>query len=61
MEGDTMISRMILSSCNLSAPLAEGVKRFRKGMQGYEDLMKKKDRMKTSMASMKKEIDGFAK
>ncbi|KAF5818539.1 hypothetical protein HanXRQr2_Chr02g0066491 [Helianthus annuus] len=27
-------------------------------MQEYEDLMKK-DRMKTSMASMKKEIDGF--
>ncbi|KAJ0615421.1 hypothetical protein HanIR_Chr02g0073901 [Helianthus annuus] len=59
MEGDTMISRMILSSCNLSALLAEGVNRFHKGMQEYEDLMKK-DRMKTSMASMKKEIGGFA-
>ncbi|MFS7947252.1 hypothetical protein Hanom_Chr06g00546021 [Helianthus anomalus] len=60
MEGDTMISRMILSSCNLSALLVEGFNRFHKGMQEYEDLMKKKDRMKTSISSMKKKIDGFA-
>ncbi|KAJ0589602.1 hypothetical protein HanIR_Chr04g0188121 [Helianthus annuus] len=61
MEGDTMISRMILSNCNLSALLAEGVTRFRKGMQEYEEFTKKKDKMKASIASMKKEIDGFAK
>ncbi|KAM0040087.1 hypothetical protein Hdeb2414_s0012g00389701 [Helianthus debilis subsp. tardiflorus] len=61
MEGVTMLSRLILSSCNLSALLAEGVTRFLKGMQEYEEFMKKKDRMKTSIASMKKKIDGFAK
>ncbi|KAJ0462628.1 hypothetical protein HanRHA438_Chr16g0788471 [Helianthus annuus] len=61
MDGDTMLSRLILSSCNLSALLAEGVTRFRKGMQEYKEFMKKKDRMKTSIASKKKEIDGFAK
>ncbi|MFS7996885.1 hypothetical protein Hanom_Chr12g01135161 [Helianthus anomalus] len=61
MDGDTMISRLIFSSCNLSALLAEGVNRFCKGMQDYEELMKKKDIMKTSIASMTKEIDGFAK
>ncbi|KAJ0723350.1 hypothetical protein HanOQP8_Chr08g0297141 [Helianthus annuus] len=61
MEGDHFISRLMLSSCNLSALLAEGVTRFRKGMQEYEEVTKKKDKMKASMASMKKEIDGFAK
>ncbi|MFS7987401.1 hypothetical protein Hanom_Chr11g01022231 [Helianthus anomalus] len=61
MEGDTMIPRIILSFYNLSALLAKGVTRFCKGMQEYEEFMKKKDIMKTSMASMKKEIDGFAK
>ncbi|KAJ0727669.1 hypothetical protein HanLR1_Chr07g0232401 [Helianthus annuus] len=61
MEGDHFISRLMLSSCNLSAPLAEGVTRFRKGMQEYEEVTKKKDKMKASMASMKKEIVSFAK
>ncbi|KAJ0605302.1 hypothetical protein HanHA300_Chr02g0061511 [Helianthus annuus] len=61
MEGDTMLSRLILSSCNLSALLAEGVTRFRKGMQEYDEFSKKKDKMKASMAAMKKDIDGFAK
>ncbi|MFS7930066.1 hypothetical protein Hanom_Chr04g00339771 [Helianthus anomalus] len=42
MEGDTMLSRLILSSCNLSALVAEGVTRFRKGMQEYEKFSKKK-------------------
>ncbi|MFS7968321.1 hypothetical protein Hanom_Chr09g00796051 [Helianthus anomalus] len=61
MEGDTMLSRLILSSCNLSALVAEGVTRFRKGMQEYEEFSKKKEKMKGSMASMKKDIDGFEK
>ncbi|KAJ0482221.1 hypothetical protein HanIR_Chr13g0651461 [Helianthus annuus] len=37
MEGDHFISRLMLSSCNLSALVAEGVTRFRKGMQEYEE------------------------
>ncbi|KAF5804634.1 hypothetical protein HanRHA438_Chr05g0209091 [Helianthus annuus] len=61
MEGDHFISRLMLSSCNLSTLLAEGVTRFHKGMQEYEEFMKKKDKMKASITSMKKEIDGFAK
>ncbi|KAJ0770152.1 hypothetical protein HanPI659440_Chr07g0253951 [Helianthus annuus] len=61
MEGDHFISRLMLRSCNLSAPLAEGVTRFRKGMQECEEVTKKKDKMKASMAFMKKEIDSFAK
>ncbi|KAM0040449.1 hypothetical protein Hdeb2414_s0012g00394001 [Helianthus debilis subsp. tardiflorus] len=61
MEGDTMLSRLILSSCNLSALVAEGVTRFRKGMQEYEEFSKKKEKMKASMATMKKGIDGLAK
>ncbi|KAM0059126.1 hypothetical protein Hdeb2414_s0005g00178031 [Helianthus debilis subsp. tardiflorus] len=61
MEGDHFISRLMLSSCNLSALLAEGVNRFRKGMQEYEEVTEKKDKMKASMASMKKKIDVFYK
>ncbi|XP_076934749.1 uncharacterized protein LOC143601152 [Bidens hawaiensis] len=61
MEGDAMLSWLILSSCNLSTLLAEGVTRFRKGMQEYEDFSKKKEKMKASMTAMKKEIDGFSK
>ncbi|KAJ0700957.1 hypothetical protein HanOQP8_Chr10g0373911 [Helianthus annuus] len=61
MEGDTMLSRLILSSCNLSALVAEGVTRFRKGMQEYEEFSKKKEKMKASMAAVKKDIDSFSK
>ncbi|MFS7935231.1 hypothetical protein Hanom_Chr05g00401041 [Helianthus anomalus] len=61
MEGDTMLSRLILSSCNLSALVAEGVTRFRKGMQVYEEISKKKEKMKASMATLKKDIDSFSK
>ncbi|KAJ0546838.1 hypothetical protein HanOQP8_Chr08g0286001 [Helianthus annuus] len=59
MEGDNFISRMMLSSSNLSALVAEGVTRFRKGMQEYEEFSKKKEKMKSSMAAMKKEMKGF--
>ncbi|MFS7911186.1 hypothetical protein Hanom_Chr02g00115081 [Helianthus anomalus] len=52
-EVDHFISRLILSSYNLSAMLAEGVTRFTKGMQEYEEANKKKDKMKASMAAMK--------
>ncbi|KAJ0908789.1 hypothetical protein HanRHA438_Chr07g0314361 [Helianthus annuus] len=60
MEADHLISRMMLSSCNLSAFLAEGVTRFAKGMQEYEEASKKKDKMKASIAAMKNEIACFA-
>ncbi|KAJ0853307.1 hypothetical protein HanRHA438_Chr14g0649721 [Helianthus annuus] len=60
MEADHLISRMMLSSYNLSALLAEGVTRFAKGMQEYEEASKKKERMKASIATMKKEIDSFS-
>ncbi|MFS7929214.1 hypothetical protein Hanom_Chr04g00329851 [Helianthus anomalus] len=61
MEGDTMLSRLMLSSCNLSALVAEGVTRFRKGMQEYGEFSKKKEKMKASMAAIKKDIDSFSK
>ncbi|MFS8007100.1 hypothetical protein Hanom_Chr14g01257011 [Helianthus anomalus] len=61
MEGDHFISRLMLSSCNLSVFLAKGVTRFTKEMQEYEEVTKKKDKMKASMAAMKKEVDGFSK
>ncbi|MFS7922290.1 hypothetical protein Hanom_Chr03g00247341 [Helianthus anomalus] len=49
MEGDHFISRLMLSSCDLSALVAKGVTRFQKGMQEYEDFLKKKEKMKSSM------------
>ncbi|KAF5758273.1 hypothetical protein HanXRQr2_Chr16g0727381 [Helianthus annuus] len=60
MDDDVIISRMILSTCNLAAMLPQGVARFRQRMQEYEKFSKKKDKMKSSMAAMKKEISGFA-
>ncbi|KAM0005625.1 hypothetical protein Hdeb2414_s0009g00306911 [Helianthus debilis subsp. tardiflorus] len=59
MDDDLMLSRMILSTCNLAAMLPQGVARFRKRMQEYEDFSKKKEKMKSSMSAMKKEIAGF--
>ncbi|KAJ0626843.1 hypothetical protein HanHA89_Chr01g0018591 [Helianthus annuus] len=55
-----MLSRMILSTCNLAAMLPQGIARFRQRMQEYEEFSKKKDKMKSSMAAMKKEISEFA-
>ncbi|KAJ0557826.1 hypothetical protein HanIR_Chr07g0329551 [Helianthus annuus] len=55
-----LLLAMMLSSCNLSAFLAEGVTRFAKGMQEYEEASKKKDKMKASIAAMKNEIACFA-
>ncbi|KAJ0781246.1 hypothetical protein HanPI659440_Chr06g0247111 [Helianthus annuus] len=60
MDDDMMLSRMILSTCNLAAMLPQGIVRFRQRMQEYEEFSKKKDKMKSSMAAMKKEISGFA-
>ncbi|KAF5791494.1 hypothetical protein HanXRQr2_Chr09g0395421 [Helianthus annuus] len=60
MDDDLMLSRMVLTTCNLAAMLPEGITRFRQRMQEYEDFSKKKDKMKSSLASMKKEIAGFA-
>ncbi|MFS8007236.1 hypothetical protein Hanom_Chr14g01258621 [Helianthus anomalus] len=59
MDDDLMLSRMILSTCNLAAMLPQGVACFRKRMQEYEDFSKKKEKMKSSMSAMKKEIGGF--
>ncbi|KAM0064627.1 hypothetical protein Hdeb2414_s0003g00105201 [Helianthus debilis subsp. tardiflorus] len=61
MESDHFISRLMLGSYNLSALVAVGVTRFQRGMQEYEEFSKKKEKMKSSMAVMKKEIDGFSK
>ncbi|XP_035840658.1 uncharacterized protein LOC118487660 [Helianthus annuus] len=60
MDDDLMLSRMILSTCNLASMLPQGIARFHKRMQEYEEFSKKKDKMKSSMAVMKKEIAGFA-
>ncbi|KAF5771870.1 hypothetical protein HanXRQr2_Chr13g0569951 [Helianthus annuus] len=60
MDDDMMLSRMILSTCNLVAMLPQGVARFRNRMHEYEEFSKKREKMKSSMASMKKEIAGFA-
>ncbi|KAJ0565922.1 hypothetical protein HanIR_Chr06g0267991 [Helianthus annuus] len=60
MDDDLMLSRMILSTCNLASMLPQVIARFRKRMQEYEEFSKKKDKMKSSMAAMKKEIAGFA-
>ncbi|KAF5790277.1 hypothetical protein HanXRQr2_Chr09g0381331 [Helianthus annuus] len=60
MDDDMMLSRMILSTCNLAAMLPQGVAHFRKRMLEYEEFSKKKEKMKSSMAAMKKEISGFA-
>ncbi|KAJ0577628.1 hypothetical protein HanIR_Chr05g0238231 [Helianthus annuus] len=60
MDDDLMLSHMILSTCNLASMLPQGIARFRKRMQEYEEFSKKKDKMKSSMAAMKKEIAGFA-
>ncbi|KAJ0600175.1 hypothetical protein HanIR_Chr03g0113571 [Helianthus annuus] len=61
MESDHFISRLMLSSCNLSALVAEGVTRFQKEMKEYEEFSKNKKKMKSLMAAMKKEIDRFSK
>ncbi|KAJ0714761.1 putative translation Initiation factor eIF-4e, eukaryotic translation initiation factor 4E (eIF-4E) [Helianthus annuus] len=60
MDDDTMLSRMVLTTCNLAAMLPQGITRFRQRMREYEDFSKKKDKMKSSLASMKKEVAGFA-
>ncbi|KAJ0871768.1 hypothetical protein HanRHA438_Chr11g0516201 [Helianthus annuus] len=60
MDDDVMLSRMILSTCNLAAMFPQGVARFRQRMREYEEFSKKKDKMKSSMASMRKEISSFA-
>ncbi|MFS7960646.1 hypothetical protein Hanom_Chr08g00705501 [Helianthus anomalus] len=56
MEGDHFISKLMLSSCNLSALLVEGATCFTKGMQEYEEVTKKKDKMKASMVKKVREL-----
>ncbi|KAJ0565686.1 hypothetical protein HanIR_Chr06g0265361 [Helianthus annuus] len=60
MDDDFILSRMVLTTCNLAAMLPQGITWFRQRMREYEDFSKKKDKMKSSLASMKKEIAGFA-
>ncbi|XP_035842225.1 uncharacterized protein LOC118488907 [Helianthus annuus] len=60
MDDDLMLSRMVLTTCNLAAMLPQGITRFRQRMREYEDFSKKKEKMKSSLASMKKEVAGFA-
>ncbi|MFS8004951.1 hypothetical protein Hanom_Chr13g01231811 [Helianthus anomalus] len=55
MDDDMMLSRMILSTCNLAAMLPQGVARFRKRMHEYEEFSKKNDKMKATMSTLKKE------
>ncbi|KAJ0544217.1 hypothetical protein HanHA89_Chr09g0359101 [Helianthus annuus] len=61
MDDDMMLSRMILSTCNLAAMLPQGVARFRKRMHEYEEFSKKKDKMKATMSILKKENEGLVK
>ncbi|XP_076893958.1 uncharacterized protein LOC143546109 [Bidens hawaiensis] len=60
MEGDSLLSWLILNYSNVSALLAEGVTHFRKGMEEYEEFMNTKEKMKASMAAMKKDVEGFS-
>ncbi|MFS8021359.1 hypothetical protein Hanom_Chr16g01426511 [Helianthus anomalus] len=60
MDDDQMISKMILDACNLASLIPEGISHFRKRMQEYEAFSKKRDGMKASMVSLKKESEGFA-
>ncbi|KAJ0734627.1 hypothetical protein HanPI659440_Chr11g0422281 [Helianthus annuus] len=60
MQDDVLISRMLLGVCNLAAMLPEGVSCFRRRLHEYEELSKKMEKTKASMAAMKKDIEGFA-
>ncbi|MFS8019428.1 hypothetical protein Hanom_Chr15g01403651 [Helianthus anomalus] len=59
MDDDQMISKMMLGPCNLAALRPEELSCFRKRMQEYGAFSKKGDRMKASMAALKKESEGF--
>ncbi|KAF5775605.1 hypothetical protein HanXRQr2_Chr13g0613951 [Helianthus annuus] len=59
MDDDMMLSRLILSTCNLVAVLPQGVASFRKRMHEYEEFSKKKDKMKATMSTLKKENEGL--
>ncbi|KAJ0837522.1 hypothetical protein HanRHA438_Chr16g0779091 [Helianthus annuus] len=61
MDDDMMLSRMILSTCNLAAMLPQGVARFRKRMHEYEEFSKKKDKMKATISTLKKKNAGLVK
>ncbi|KAJ0682295.1 hypothetical protein HanPI659440_Chr16g0645751 [Helianthus annuus] len=60
MDDDQMISKMMMGAYNLVSLLPEGICRFRKRMQEYEAFSKKRDGMKASMATLKKEREGFS-
>ncbi|MFS7995326.1 hypothetical protein Hanom_Chr12g01116651 [Helianthus anomalus] len=60
MDDDVVISRMIMSAYNFAAMLLEGVSHFRRRMHEYKEFSKNKDKMKASMAALKKESEGFA-
>ncbi|KAF5814681.1 hypothetical protein HanRHA438_Chr03g0125741 [Helianthus annuus] len=59
MVDDEMITNMIMASCNFCALIPEGISRFRKRMQEYEAFSKKREAMKASIATLKKDKEGF--
>ncbi|KAJ0597058.1 hypothetical protein HanOQP8_Chr04g0149641 [Helianthus annuus] len=61
MDDDMMLSRLILSTCNLAVVLPQGVARFHKRMHEYEEFSKKKDKVKATMSTLKKENEGLVK
>ncbi|KAM0046942.1 hypothetical protein Hdeb2414_s0009g00322561 [Helianthus debilis subsp. tardiflorus] len=61
MDDDMMLSHMILSTCNVTPMLPQGVARFRKRMHEYEEFSKKNDKMKATMSTLKKENEGLVK
>ncbi|MFS8026190.1 hypothetical protein Hanom_Chr16g01483961 [Helianthus anomalus] len=60
MDDDQMISKMMMGAYNFDSLLPKGISRFRKRMQEYEAFSKKRDGIKASMASLKKEREGFS-
>ncbi|KAF5783156.1 hypothetical protein HanRHA438_Chr11g0517311 [Helianthus annuus] len=60
MVDNEMISKLIMASCNFCSLIPEGIARFRKRMQEYEALSKKREAMKASIAALKKDKEGFA-
>ncbi|MFS8002435.1 hypothetical protein Hanom_Chr13g01202051 [Helianthus anomalus] len=58
MVDDEMISKLIMASCNFCSLILEGIARFQKWMQEYEAFSKKRETMKASIATLKKDKEG---
>ncbi|KAJ0922637.1 hypothetical protein HanPSC8_Chr05g0206221 [Helianthus annuus] len=61
MDDDVMLSRLMLSACNFADMLPQGVACFRKRMHEYEEFSKKRDKVKASIDTLKKDSGEFAK